>query len=200
MGHRHHIRVHLCPGTSFPSRDIFPDASPMESNCSSKSHRRYSFQISTRVTSLLSIRLKANTSHPITFFTREPIVILIGFYLTLIYVLVFTSSMASHSYSWTHTDCHKDNEASHFYPSQSVSFSTPQLHHFPETSTYVTSVQHKRSMTEMENHQLSPKFVSCLQSSAPLYIQSHFSGWGGQIGLVLHLGQISLQLPYSGSH
>jgi hypothetical protein len=35
-------------------------------------------------------RLKTNIARPVTFFTREPIVIFIGIYLTLIYVLVFT--------------------------------------------------------------------------------------------------------------
>jgi len=35
-------------------------------------------------------RLKTNITRPVAFFTREPIVIFIGLYLTLIYVLVFT--------------------------------------------------------------------------------------------------------------
>ena len=35
-------------------------------------------------------RLKTQLKHPVIFFTREPIVIFIGAYLTLIYVLVFT--------------------------------------------------------------------------------------------------------------
>lgn len=35
-------------------------------------------------------RLKTNATRPVIFFTKEPIVIFFGFYLTLIYVLVFT--------------------------------------------------------------------------------------------------------------
>lgn len=36
-------------------------------------------------------RLKTNMTRPVIFFTKEPIVICLGFYLTMIYVLVFTN-------------------------------------------------------------------------------------------------------------
>lgn len=47
-------------------------------------------------------RLKTNLTRPLIFFAREPIVICLGFYLTMIYVLVFTN-LQGFTYIFTYT-------------------------------------------------------------------------------------------------